>query len=414
MTVASPETEMESPLTLLSAEQLDELADELDAIYERVRADLGDRDRRYAESIVALHRRLEAMGRGLLIGSANPALRAAGAAALASAKTLENMELGHNVLHGQWDWMNEPRLNSASWDWDIASTPEAWKHTHNYIHHTFTNIIGKDKDLGYMIMRVDPAQKWHPVYLLQPLYNLVLAALFEWAVALHDFDTMAILEKTEPDVFSRKLRVFFPKAKDQIVKDYVAWPLVSAVVASAAGLAVDAVAAARPGGNGRDRREILRRALARGKRTFRKTAKANAAANVARNVWTYSTIFCGHFPDQTYTFTEEEVEDESRGAYLVRQMTGSADIQGSDLFHVASGHIGFQVEHHLYPDLPSPRYKEIAPEVQEICERYGLPYNSGPFLRQFAMAQRTILRLALPGGKVRPKPGPYRRQGAAA
>jgi linoleoyl-CoA desaturase len=74
---------------------------------------------------------------------------------------------------------------------------------------------------------------------------------------------------------------------------------------------------------------------------------------------------------------------------------------------VISGNLGYQVEHHLYPDMPSTRYAEIAPRVKDLCERYGLPYNSGPFLKQLGMVQRTILRLALPGGKPRPKPGPY-------
>src|SRR3712207_9252083 len=78
------------------------------------------------------------------------------------------MEIGHNVMHGQWDWMNDPDIHSSSWDWDSASTAEAWKHSHNYVHHTYTNIRGKDKDLGYEIMRIDPHQKWYPFYLLQP------------------------------------------------------------------------------------------------------------------------------------------------------------------------------------------------------------------------------------------------------
>ena len=111
---------------------------------------------------------------------------------LSLAKILENMEIGHNVMHGQWDWMNDPQINSSTWDWDSASTAEAWKHSHNYVHHTYTNIRGKDQDLGYEIMRIDPHQKWHPVYLLQPFYNLVLAALFEWGVAAHDLDFEAI------------------------------------------------------------------------------------------------------------------------------------------------------------------------------------------------------------------------------
>ena len=97
-----------------------------------------------------------------------------------------------------------------------------------------------------------------------------------------------------------------------------------------------------------------------------------------RNVWAHSIIFCGHFPDQTYTFSEDEVADETRGAWYVRQLLGSANIDGSPLFHLLAGNLSFQVEHHLYPDMPSSRYSEIAPRVREICHRYGLPYNTGP------------------------------------
>ena len=84
------------------------------------------------------------------------------------------MEIGHNVMHGQWDWMNDPDINSQNWDWDTASPADAWRHSHNYEHHTFTNIRGKDRDLGYEIMRIDPHQRWHPIYLFQPIYNLLL------------------------------------------------------------------------------------------------------------------------------------------------------------------------------------------------------------------------------------------------
>ena len=144
-----------------------------------------------------------------------------------------------------------------------------------------------------------------------------------------------------------------------------------------------------------------------GARAYRSTLIADATANVIRNVWAHSIIFCGHFPDQTYTFSQREVEDESRGAWYVRQLVGAANIEGGAFFHVASGNLGYQVEHHLFPDMPSTRYAEIAPRVKEICERYELPYNSGPLSKQLGMVHRTILRLAFPGGKPRPKPGPY-------
>jgi linoleoyl-CoA desaturase len=144
-----------------------------------------------------------------------------------------------------------------------------------------------------------------------------------------------------------------------------------------------------------------------GIRSFRSTQKANFTANIVRNVWAYAIIFCGHFPDQTYTFSQEEVADETKGGWYIRQLLGAANIEGSPLFHVISGNLGWQVEHHLFPDMPSTRYAEIAPRVREICERYALPYNTGPFSKQLGTVQRTILRLAFPGGKPRPKPGPY-------
>ena len=266
-----------------------------------------------------------------------------------------------------------PNINSASWDWDSASTPEAWKHSHNYVHHTFTNIRGKDKDLGYEIMRIDPHQKWHPVYLLQPLYDLILAAFFEWGVAAHDLDHRAIKAGTKSkEQVRRELRGMGHKAWRQIVKDYVAFPALS------------------------------------GRRGFTSTLKANFIANIVRNVWSYSIIFCGHFPDQTYTFSQEECEVETSGHFYLRQLLGAANIEGSPLFHVLSGNLGYQVEHHIFPDMPSSRYAQIAPKVKDICERYELPYNSGRFGRQLFTVQRTIARLAFPGGKPAPKPGAYK------
>ncbi len=118
--------------------------------------------------MIAVQRRLALLGRGALIASRWRVPWAPGAGTLGLAKILENMEIGHNLMHGQWDWMNDPVINSKVWDWDTASTAESWRHSHNYIHHTYANILGKDKDLGYEIMRIDPSQPWNPVYLLQP------------------------------------------------------------------------------------------------------------------------------------------------------------------------------------------------------------------------------------------------------
>ena len=400
--------EPENPLHKLTPEQLEEIGREFDELHEAVSDDLGERDAKYIRSIIALQRRLGFMGRMELLASSFWPAWIIGAGTLSVAKILENMEIGHNVLHGQWDWMNDPVINSQAWDWDTASTAEAWRHSHNYVHHTFTNIRGKDKDLGYEIMRIDPHQPWNPVYLLQPFYNVLLMVLFEWGVAFHDLDLDAVRagDKSQKEVL-HDLKGIWGKAWLQIKKDYIAWPLLSAVASAGVAYAV--------GPRGHSRWDKLRRrvpsrrdhALAAARRAYKRTVTADAAANVIRNLWSYSIIFCGHFPDQTYTFSQEEVEDETRGGRYVRQLIGAANIEGSPLFHVISGNLGYQDEHHLYPDMPSTRYGEIAPKVREICERYELPYNTGPLSKQLGMVHRTIIRLAFPGGKVRPKPGPY-------
>ncbi len=395
---------IESPMAHLTPEQIEQLGREFDAIHDEVFADLGDRDSRYIRATIKLHRQLVLAARAMLIGSRYKPAWLAGTASLSVAKILENMEIGHNVMHGQWDWMNDPDINSQSWDWDTASPADAWRHSHNYEHHTFTNIRGKDRDLGYEIMRIDPHQKWHPVYLLQPFYNLLLMGFFEWGVATHDlnFDAIKSGEKSKEQLIE-ELKAIGVKARRQAVKDYIAFPLLSAAIAGAVGAATARGTDVAPA-----RGTTAREAGGAARRAFKSTLAANFTANIVRNVWAYSIIFCGHFPDQTYTFSQAEAANETRGSWYVRQLLGSANIDGGPLFHFIAGNLSFQVEHHLYPDLPSSRYAEIAPRVRDVCHRYGLPYNTGPFSKQLGNVQRTILRLAFPGGKPRRKPGPYR------
>jgi fatty acid desaturase len=360
------------PLHRLTPEQIDEIGEAFQKIHDDVRADLGADDADYIRSLVQFHRRLAALSRIVLMASRYPPAWLLGTTGLSVAKILENMELGHNIMHGQWDWMNDPKIHSSSWDWDTLSPAGAWKHSHNYVHHTYTNIVGLDKDVGYEIMRVDPKQPWHPAYLAQPFVNVLLMLFFEWGVAFHDLDFEAIRKGTKSKRQLRdELKSIGTKIARQAIKDYVVFPALS------------------------------------GRKGFKRTLLANATANLVRNIWSNAIIFCGHFPDQAYTYTEEEAADESRGAWYIRQLLGAANIDGGDTFHLMSGNLSYQVEHHLYPDMPSSRYKEIAPRVKEICERYELPYNTGPFLQQWLMVQRTMIRLAFPGGEPRPKAPPY-------
>ncbi|MGI8646320.1 MAG: fatty acid desaturase family protein [Nocardioides sp.] len=351
--------------THLTPEEVEEFGRELDAIRAGIEESRGAADAAYINRLIKVQRGLAAAGRlALLVGTRSPKTRkpawVAGAGLLGLAKILENMEIGHNVMHGQWDWMNEPEIHSSNWEWDTAQPAEQWKHSHNYIHHQFTNVLGHDNDIGYGILRMAREQRGHPYYLGQPVYNALLAGLFQWGVALHDLDLDAIRKgKKDPTEMKRQLGQIVRKGRNQILKDYVVYPALSG-------------------------------------RHWKTTLTANATANVTRNLWSYVIIFCGHFPDGALHFTEEELEDETRPEWYLRQMLGSANFEGGRTLHVLSGSLGYQIEHHLFPDLPSNRYPEIAVKVRALCEKYDLPYTIGPLHRQYGQALRTIMKLSLP------------------
>jgi linoleoyl-CoA desaturase len=339
---------------------LQALGRELDAIRDEVLADLGEDDAAYIRRVITAQRALEAGGRGALLVSLFPPAWLAGTALLSVAKILENLEIGHNVMHGQWDWMRDPEIHSSTYEWDSASTAEAWKRAHNHLHHTYTNVLGRDRDLGYAILRIGAEQPWRPIYLAQPIYIVPMALLFEWAIAIYDIELENVRHGTKPwSQAKAELGGLWRKARRQLVKDYVAFPLLAGPSALPALL-------------------------------------GNLTANAVRNVWAHTVIVCGHFPDGAETFGEEYLEDESRGDWYARQLRGSCNLDGPPLLHLMSGNLSFQIEHHLFPDLPSNRYATIAPRVREICERYGLPYTSGSLPRQYAQVIRTVLRLALP------------------
>ena len=363
----------------LSAEQLEKFAAELDAIGKRVREEVGEPDARYLRRIVVLQRSTEIGGRAMLLAGVLPPLWVAGVALLGLSKILENMEIGHNVIHGQYDWMNDPVLNAACYEWDIVCPAEHWKRTHNYEHHTFTSVLGKDRDVGYGFLRVAEDQPWRPKHLAQPLYALGLMFVFEWGIALHNLEFERVLAGEKPPRLVLQQSVpILRKATRQLLKDYVLFPLL-------AGASAPFVLA------------------------------GNAAANVVRNVWAFLIIFCGHFPDGVVYVADGSAatEAETRGAWYLRQIRGSANIEGPEWFHVLSGNLSHQIEHHLFPDLPSYRYAQIAATVEPLCRRYGIPYTTGSFVRQVGSVARRLVRLALPRAPVL-SPGGFMRQFAAS
>src|SRR6201986_3405701 len=204
----------------LTEADVEELARELDAIRTDIEESRGERDARYVRRTIQLQRALAAGGRIALLASRNRVAWVAGTAMLALAKIIENMELGHNITHGQWDWMTDPEIHSTEWEWDTTSPSVHWKKSHNFIHHKYTNIVGLDDDVGYGIMRVTRDEPWARWMLGNPIYNLLLGTLFEWGVAAHGLELSAVRRNEKSWAQVRKdLRIIAKKVGKQVGKD---------------------------------------------------------------------------------------------------------------------------------------------------------------------------------------------------
>ena len=344
----------------LTEADVEELARELDAIRTDIEESRGERDARYVRRTIQLQRALAAGGRVALLASRNRVAWVAGTAMLAAAKIIENMELGHNITHGQWDWMNDPEIHSTEWEWDTTSPSVQWKKSHNFVHHKYTNIVGMDDDVGYGLLRVTRDQRWDKWNIGNPVYNLLLGTLFEWGVALHGVEMSKVRrgEKSKDEV-RRDLRVIGKKVGKQVGKDYVVFPALSG-------------------------------------RNWKHTLRANVTANLIRNYWSYMVIFCGHFPDGAEKFTAEEFEAETHPEWYLRQLLGSANFKAGPMMAFMSGNLCYQIEHHLFPDLPSNRYAEMSERITALCDKYDLPYTTGSLGHQYMQTFWTILKLSLP------------------
>ncbi|MDX1587858.1 MAG: acyl-CoA desaturase [Oleiphilaceae bacterium] len=344
----------------LTEQQLNNLAQDLDAIREAEMADVGEKDANYIRGIVRLHRTLEIGGRAMMPLGFIPPFFLAGATSLGVAKILENMEIGHNVMHGQYDWMNDPTLNSQTYEWDTTCDSDSWRLTHNYEHHTYTNILGKDRDYGYDVLRLDASQRWTPENLFQLANFGLLSFFFQWGVALHELEAKNLrqgkLSLADKKEFGK---AFLRKGGRQVFKDYVFYPALTLPVAPV-------------------------------------VVAGNFTANLMRNLWSSSVIFCGHFTEDAETFTEEECEGESRGHWYLRQLTGSSNFTGPQWVYTLSGHLSHQIEHHIFPDVPAHRYPAISKKVQKVCEKYGIHYNTGSFVSQYATVVKRVAWYSLP------------------
>lgn len=351
-------------------EALKGFEEKLNTIRDDVMKNVGTKDANYIRRIIRIQRGSELFGRiSLVLGFYNPLFWLAGVALLALSKILDNMEIGHNIMHGQYDWMNDPHINSRTFDWDIWGDGESWKRYHNHEHHTYTNIIGKDRDYGYGLLRLSDDMGWRPKNRFQFITYTMLSSFFQFGIAYHEVAGERIFfgkkkEETYLPISRKELKQsFFSKIKKQVFKEYLFFPLLAALISWPMFFAVLA---------------------------------GNMIAEFIRNWWTSSIIFCGHFTEDAQTFDLKECENETRGEWYYRQILGSSNLEGSRLFHILTGHLSCQIEHHLFPDVPAYHYVEMSKKVRKVCEEYNIPYNTGTFVSQYITVVKRILKYSFP------------------
>jgi len=331
----------------------DQIEAEFEAIKRKYREKLGPDDVAYIKGLRSWSRRFEVLGRGLLWVSKEPITFALGVFFVWLHRNIEAIEIGHNVLHGQYDGFPEiPQFHSRNFKWKAPVDEEGWRREHNALHHVHTNVFEKDPDLNHGILRMNDQTPWNPIHRWQvPIYLLWVypqilygfnnqnlgfgqrdrARKFPegnkgYATVDHPGQTLADLEKRR---WRSVLRVTF--------KEYLVFPLL---------------------------------ALATGF-SFWKVFLGNMLADGINNYWIAMTIQATHF---TAPLQPEEAL-KHRGHWYISQLDSSVNFKGSRLMSILWGHLNYQVEHHLFPDIPSRHYPDMSKDVREVCKKYGLNYQ---------------------------------------
>jgi ferredoxin-NADP reductase/fatty acid desaturase len=343
----------------LSDAQLGSLARELDALYADVKGRVGADDAARLEAMIALDRRLVEGGMALL-GSRDPREILDGALLLALHVQCEFGELGHPALHGAFDdLVGFEDYHADRYVWSSAMDMGDWKTMHNIGHHVHTNIEGEDHDLGYSMARMNPRQRLRPFHRVQTIYFPLLMA---------------------------------------------AGPLMASVFTAGSAAAyrgehILGAAARRSIGRG------MRRHLAFMGGALRRGLAGQGSGSVLRAVVGATVASCGgHMQLLAHLLTNHHTRaahvheggvEESRGLFYLRQLVSTDNLVGLELpgllrraldrvdglgvevedFSPFIATIDKHIEHHLFPDLPPGRLREVAPEVRAICRAHGVPYR---------------------------------------
>ncbi len=367
----APAPAQPAPLSL--AERHRRLAHDLDALKARIQAELGDDDVAHVRRVQRVSTAAEGVGRVLIHVSLDPVTFTAGVAALWLHKQLEATEIGHTALHGAYDHLpGGERWAADGFAWDVPIDEESWRSGHNHKHHGNTNIAGKDPDIHFGPVRLTEHTPHTPAHRHQAWWLLVVVPTFGFGMNLH-FTGLADLfadnglgRKLDvlPDrslasrrlAWRRALRKFVP----YYAKNYGLYPALAGPL-------------------------------------WWKVLLGNALAELGRDLYSAATIYCGHVGGDVASWPED-TKARSRGEWYAMQLEATNDFEVPLPVSILCGGLDRQIEHHLFPTLPPPRLRQIAPEVKAIAQRHGFAYKTDTWGRQLAKAFRHIRRLARADG----------------
>jgi fatty acid desaturase len=337
-----------------SDKKYDQIHNDFEAIKERHRADLGDKDVKHIKSIRMISRIFEAIGRFLVMILPGP-FALIGVPFIFLHRNIEAIEIGHNVLHGQYDsFPSIPQFHSRKFKWKSPIDEDSWRQEHNAMHHVHTNVFEMDPDLNHGFLRTNtktPYNIWHrfqvPIYLLV-VYPIILYRFngqnlgdnehFRETNFPEGNKGYAIIPNSADLTKAEKKKRHFRAVFRVVFKEYMLFPVISLFL-----------------GYG-----------------FFKVFLANLLADVMNNYWIAFTIQATHLTEPL----QPENAIDHKGKWYVSQLDSSINFKGSRMQSILWGHLNYQVEHHLFPDIPAHRYPEIADEVEAVCKKYDLPYKT--------------------------------------
>ncbi len=360
------------------AARLRSFAAALDAIHSKTKAKMGEPDLRYIRRVDRVSRVAELVGRTLIAVSPGPVMFSVGVLSLWVYKQLQATEIGHTALHGAFNRIDDAgKFRSAEHSWQVPIDEPSWLRGHNGRHHGLTNVAGHDADIHFGPVRLTEDTPHRFVHYLQlPFTVLILIPNFTLLMNIHFTGVTDVwsgngrggydfIEDRSPASIRDAYKRAFRKLARYYGKEYLLWP---ALATAAFGLVL-------------------------GPMVFAKSLLGNWLSERLRDIYSGLTIFCGHVGEATAAYPEGTMPT-SKGERYAMQVEATNNYEVPWLVSVFCGALDKQIEHHLFPSLPTNRLREIAPEVRAVCDAHGVDYRQESWPKTLRLAFRQVARLS--------------------